>query len=225
LTSTHPAYDAVRDFRAVYRLITSTLAFAVHPSLPVHSLRELVAYAKANPGRLSYGSPGVGTGNHLVGEMFKQQAGLPDVVHIPYRGAGPATNDLVGGQISLVIAVMSSQLLQLNKAGRLRILAVTSERRLSGAPELPTVIESAMPDLRYEGWFGLFAPRATKDVIVDRIAQATSMAMADPALQQTYRSQGMEPDTNSSPDRFQRLIEEELARLAPIIRSTGLKRD
>jgi tripartite-type tricarboxylate transporter receptor subunit TctC len=225
LTSTHPAYDAVRDFRAVYRLITSTLAFAVHPSLPVHSLRELVAYAKANPGRLSYGSPGVGTGNHLVGEMFKQQADLPDVVHIPYRGAGPATNDLVGGQISLVIAVMSSQLLQLNKAGRLRILAVTSERRLSGAPELPTVIESAMPDLRYEGWFGLFAPRATKDVIVDRIAQATSMAMADPALQQTYRSQGMEPDTNSSPDRFQRLIEEELARLAPIIRSTGLKRD
>lgn len=225
LSSVRPAYDAVRDFRAIYRLITSTLAFVVYPSLPINNLKDLIAYAKANPGKLSYGTPGVGTGNHLVGEMLKQQSGVADIVHVPYRGMGPATNDLVGGQILCMIAVVSSQLLQLNQAGKLRILAVTSEMRLSGAPEIPTVIEAGMPDLKYAGWFGLFAPKATPDAVVDRIAAATRSAMADPALQETYRSQGMEPDIDSSPNRFQRLVEEELTRLAPIIKSIGLKRD
>jgi tripartite-type tricarboxylate transporter receptor subunit TctC len=226
LSSAHPAYDTVRDFRAIYRLITSTLAVAVHPSLPVKNLQELVAYAKANPGKLSYGTPGVGTGNHLVGEMFKLQSGIAaDFVHVPYRGMGPATNDLIGGQISSIIAVVSSQLLQLHEAGTLRILAVTSEERLSSAPEIPTVIESGMPDLKYAGWFGLFAPKATPDAIVDRIAAATRTVMADPALQEAYRSQGLEPDIDSSPDKFQQLVEDELGRLAPVIKSIGLKRD
>ncbi len=225
LTSAHPAYDPVRDFRAVYRLITSTLAFSVATSLPVNDLKQLAAYATANPGKLSYGTPGVGTGNHLVGEMFRRRSGGADIVHVPYRGMGPATNDLVGGQIAMVIAVMSSQLLELNQAGKLRILAVTSERRLSGAKDIPTVIEAGMPELTYAGWFGLFAPRATADAIVHRIAQATRTAMADPALQDAYRTQGIEPDINSSPDQFQRLVEEEMTRLVPIIRSIGLKRD
>jgi tripartite-type tricarboxylate transporter receptor subunit TctC len=225
VASARPAYDTVRDFRAIYRQITSTLALAVHPLLPVNDLRELAAYAKANPGKLSYGTPGVGTGNHLLGEMFKQQSGAADIVHIPYRGMGPATNDLVAGQILLLIAVVSGPLLQLNQTGKLRILAVTSEQRLGGAPRVPTVIESGMPDLRYAGWFGLFAPKATPDAIVDRIAGATHIAMADPALQEIYRAQGMEPDTDSSPDKFQRLVEDELVRLAPVIKSIGLKRD
>jgi tripartite-type tricarboxylate transporter receptor subunit TctC len=225
LTSARLAYDGIRDFRAIYRLITSTLAFAVHPSLPVNDLQGLGAYARANPGKLSYGTPGVGTGNHLVGEMFKQRSGSADIVHIPYRGMGPATNDLIGGQILLVIAVVSSQLLQLGQAGKIRILAVTSETRLSGAPEIPTVIESGMADLKYAGWFGLFAPSATPDAIVDRIAEATRTAMTDSKLQEAYRSQGLEPDNHSSPDQFQRLVEDELARLRPIIASTGLKRD
>ncbi|MBB4256361.1 MULTISPECIES: tripartite tricarboxylate transporter substrate binding protein [unclassified Bradyrhizobium] len=226
LSSPQPAYDTVRDFRAIYRLISSTLAFAVHPSLPVKDLQELIAFAKAHPGKLSYGTPGVGTGNHLVGEMFRLQSGLAaDVVHIPYRGMSPATNDLVSGQISAVIAVVSSQILQLHLAGKLRLIAVTSEQRLSGAPEIPTVAESGMPGLKYAGWFGLFAPRATPDTIVERIAAATRTAMADPHLQESYRSQGLEPDIDSGPDKFQRLVEDELVRLAPIVRSTGLKRD
>ena len=111
LTSARPAYDPVRDFHAIYRLITSALVFAVHPSLPAKNLQELAAFAKANPGKLSYGTPGVGTGNHLVGEMFKQQAGAPDIVHLPYRGMGPAINDLIGGQIPLAISVVSAPLL------------------------------------------------------------------------------------------------------------------
>ncbi|MHC2389600.1 tripartite-type tricarboxylate transporter receptor subunit TctC [Bradyrhizobium liaoningense] len=130
LSSAQPAYDTIRDFRAIYRLITSTLAFAVHPSLPVKDLRELAAFAKANPGGLSYGTPGVGTGNHLVGELFRQQSGLAaDLIHVPYRGMAAATNDLVNGEINAVIAVVSSQLLQLHFAGKLRLIAVTSDRR------------------------------------------------------------------------------------------------
>jgi tripartite-type tricarboxylate transporter receptor subunit TctC len=223
--SAHPAYDTVQDFQAVYRLITTTLAFVVHPSLPVSDLRELVAYAKSNPGKLSYGTPGVGTGNHLVGEMLKQQAGAAEIVHIPYRGISLATNDLVAGRIPLMIAVVSGPLQQLNQSGQVRILAVTSETRLKELPRVPTVAESGMTDLTYAGWFGLFAPKATPAEIVDQIAEATRIAMADTALQEAYRDQGMEPDINSSPGKFQGLVQDEVARLTPLIRSIGLSRD
>ncbi|MHC2150584.1 tripartite-type tricarboxylate transporter receptor subunit TctC [Bradyrhizobium diazoefficiens] len=192
--------------------------------MPAANLRELIAYAKANPGKLSYGTPGIATGNHLVGESFKQQAGGLDIVHVPYRGIAQATNDLVSGQISLVIGVMSVQLQQLSRAGKIRLLAVTTERRLSGAPDIPTAVESGMPDLRYEGWFGIFAPKLTDDAIIDRIAQTTRLAMADPALQASYRAQGMEPDSDSSPDKFQRIIDATTASLAPVIRSIGLSK-
>jgi tripartite-type tricarboxylate transporter receptor subunit TctC len=225
LASTRPAYDTVRDFRAIYRLITSALVLAVNPSLPVKNLQELAAFAQANPGKLSYGTPGAGTGNHLVGEIFKQRAGAPDIVHLPYRGMGPAISDLMGGQIPLIVSVVSAPLLDLNRAGKLRILAVTSERRLSGAPDIPTVVESGMPDLRYAGWFGLFAPTATPPSIVERIAEATRTAMSDPVLQDAYRAQGLEPDTDSSPDKFQRLIDDDLIRLAPVINAIMPKRD
>ncbi|MDH2341842.1 tripartite tricarboxylate transporter substrate binding protein [Bradyrhizobium sp. SSUT77] len=221
LTSANPAYS-VGDFRAIYRLINSALVFAIHPAVQAANLRELIVYAKANPGKLSYGTPGIATGNHLVGESFKQQAGALDIVHVPYRGIAQATNDLVSGQISLVIAVMSIQLQQLAQAGKIRLLAVTTERRLSGAPDVPTAVESGMPDIRYEGWFGLFAPKDTDDAIIDRIAQATRLAMSDTVLLASYRAQGMEPDNDSSPDKFQRIVEATSASLAPVIKSIGL---
>jgi tripartite-type tricarboxylate transporter receptor subunit TctC len=222
LTTPNPAYS-IGDFRAIYRLINSALVFAVHPSVPATNLRDLIAFARINPGTLSYGTPGIGTGNHLVGELFKQQAGGLDIVHVPYRGISQATNDLVSGQISLTIAVMSVQLQQLSRAGKIRLLAVTTDKRLSGAPDIPTAIESGMPDLRYEGWFGLFAPKMTEDAIIDRIAQATRAAMADPAFQANYRAQGMEPDSDSSPDKFQRIVDATSTSLAPVIKSIGLR--
>jgi tripartite-type tricarboxylate transporter receptor subunit TctC len=225
LTSARSTYDPLRDFRAIYRLITSTLAFAVHPSLPAKDLQELIGFAKANPGKLSYGTPGVSTGNHLLGEMFKQRAGAADIVHLPYRGMGPAITDLIGGQILLAISVVSAPLLEMHRTGKLRILAVTSEQRLAGATDIPTAGESGLPELSYAGWFGLFAPRATPGAIIDRIAGATRMALSDPALQEAYRAQGLEPDTDSGPDKFQRLVEDELIRLAPVITAIGLKRE
>jgi tripartite-type tricarboxylate transporter receptor subunit TctC len=117
---------------------------------------------------------------------------------------------------------MSVQLQQLAQAGRVRLLAVTTETRLSGAPEIPTAVESGMSGIRYEGWFGLFAPKDTDDAIIDRIAQATRLAMADRALLASYRAQGMEPDNDSSPDKFQRIVEATSASLAPLIKSIGL---
>ena len=131
--------------------------------------------------------------------------------------------DLPRGGVALQPLPVDARLQQLSRAGRIRLLAVTTHRRLSGAPEIPTAIESGMPDLRYEGWFGLFAPRMTADAIVDRIARATHAAMATPALQATYRSQGMEPEIDSSPDKFERVVEATWASLAPVIRSIGLK--
>jgi tripartite-type tricarboxylate transporter receptor subunit TctC len=117
---------------------------------------------------------------------------------------------------------MSVQLQQLSQAGKVRLLAVTTEKRLSGAPDIPTAVESGMPDLRYEGWFGLFAPKRTDDAIIERIAKATRLAMADTALQASYRAQGMEPDADSSPDKFERIVEATTASLAPLIKSIGL---
>lgn len=225
LAAVRPAYDTVRDFRAIYRLITSALAIIVHPSLTAKNLRELAAFARSNPGKLSYGTPGVGTGNHLVGEIFKQRAGAPDVVHLPYRGMGPAIGDLIGGQILMIVSVVSAPLLEMHHGGKLRIVAVTSEQRLAGAPDIPTVAEAGMPELGYAGWFGLLAPKATPRSIVDRIAETTRVAMSDPALPEAYRSQGLEPDIDSSPDKFQRLIEDEIVRLGPIIASIMPKRD
>lgn len=217
-----PAYS-VGDFRAIYRLVSSALVFAIHPSVPAQDLQALIAHAKANPGKLSYGTPGIGTGNHLVGEIFKRQAGGLDIVHIPYRGIAQATNDLVTGQIPLLIAVMSLHLQQLSRAGTIRLLAVGTVTRLPGAPEIPTAVESGMPDLRYEGWFGLFAPILTPESIVDRIALSTRAVMADPALQAAYRSQGLEPDSRSSPDQFQRIVDATSESLAPVIKSIGLR--
>jgi tripartite-type tricarboxylate transporter receptor subunit TctC len=175
LASSHAGYDSARDFRAIYRLVSSGLAFVVNPSLPVKTLQDLITYSKANPGKLSYGSAGAGTTNHLAGEMFKLQANLPDVVHVPYRGAAPATNDLLSGQVPMIVAIMTGQLLQLHQSEKIRILALTTERRMETAPQIPTAVESGMPDLKLESWFSLFAPKATPNSIVDQIAQATTL--------------------------------------------------
>jgi tripartite-type tricarboxylate transporter receptor subunit TctC len=166
-------------------------------------------------------------GSELAISLWERcsQSGTPDIVHVPYRGAGPAVSDLIGGQIVLAIPVVSGQVLQLHQGGKLRILAVTSAKRLVGAPDVPTAIESGMPDLLYEAWFGLFAPKPTPEPIVERIAQATRVAMTDPVLVETYRAGGMEADVDSSSEKFQRLVEADLLRLAPVIKSIGFKID
>lgn len=172
IASAHPLYG-IADFEPIYRLVTIALAVAVHPSLPIANLEELIAYAKEHPGQLFYASAGVGTMNHLAGEMFKVQSGIADLRHVPYRGAGPATNDLVGGHIPIMFAVCTGQLIELHKAGKIRIFAMTSQARLAGAPDIPTAIEFGLPDMKADGWLALLAPKGTPAAAVEHIARAT----------------------------------------------------
>jgi len=224
IAASKPIYSPTRDFEMICRLVTTGLAFAVHPSLPVRNMKELVQYARNNPGKLSYGSPGNGTTNHLAGEMFKLVT-KADIVHVPYRGVGPATTDLLGGQIPLMVAVVTGQLLELHRASKLNVLAVTTPERLKVAPDIPTAIEAGIPEMTAQGFNAVLAPKGTPKTIIERIAQVTRTAMADKDLQQVLIANGFEPDLDSSPEKMRRFLEDEIARWTPVIRAIGLKVD
>ncbi|MBK3660979.1 tripartite tricarboxylate transporter substrate binding protein [Bradyrhizobium diazoefficiens] len=224
IASAHPLYGAA-DFEPIYRLVSTALAIVVHPALPVTNLGELVAYAKEHPGQLSYASAGVGTMNHLAGEMFKLQSGIKDLRHVPYRGAAPATNDLIGGHIPIMFMSCTGQLLELHRAGKIRILAMTSQHRLPGAPDVPTAIQSGLPDLKAESWLALLAPKGTPGAAIEHIADATRDVMADPNFREMLMADGMEPELDSNPQKTAQAIEEAVARWTPVIRAIELKLD
>jgi tripartite-type tricarboxylate transporter receptor subunit TctC len=223
LARTAPSYDPVTSFDAVAIVGYGAQAMAINPSLPVHTLRELVDYAKRNPGKLSYGTPGLGTLNHLTGERFKLLIGAPDIVHVPYRGAGPAIADLIGGQIQMAIPAVNGQLLAFHRAGKIRILAVTSAQRLRGAPDLPTVVEAGMPDLVAQATLWLMVPRGTPRHIIERLSQATKAALTKPDLQQIYVASGIEPSTDTSPEFATQWLKSEIMRWKPIVKQIGYK--
>ena len=145
----------------------------VHESVPARTLKELIAYAKANPGKLSYGSAGAGTLTNLAGELFKQLIGVPDIVHIPYKGSAPGVADLASGHIPMMTPNLGGPLLDFHRTGRVRILAVNADTRLKGAPDIPTAIEAGLPGMVAGNLNGLFAPAGVPKAIVDRIAEAT----------------------------------------------------
>jgi tripartite-type tricarboxylate transporter receptor subunit TctC len=217
-------YDPIKDFEPVAILVVTGLALVVNPSVPAQTLGELVAYAKANPSKLFYGSAGVGTVNHLAGELFKSLTGT-DLVHVPYKGAGPAVTDTISGQIPMVVANITGQLIGLHRAGKLRIIAVTSPKRLAAAPDIPTAVEAGVPGMLSQNFIGLFAPAKTPKPIVEQIAQATRAAMADKDYQKMLLASGFEADLDSTPDKTRRFLDDEIGRWTPVIRSTGLKLD
>ncbi|MEA2937972.1 MAG: hypothetical protein QOC56_1476 [Alphaproteobacteria bacterium] len=225
IASARTPYDPLRDFDPIALVVVTGLAIVVHPSVPVGNLKELISYAKANPGKLSFGSAGVGSFNHLTGELFKTLTGTPDIVHIPYRGAGPAMTDLISGQIPMATPNVTGQVLELHKAGKLRLLAVTTPARLVGAPEIPTAVESGLPGMISQNFVGLFAPAKTPKEIIGQIAEATRKAMTDRELQQLFVASGFEPVLDSTPDKTRRFLEEDIARWSPVIEAIGLKLD
>jgi tripartite-type tricarboxylate transporter receptor subunit TctC len=160
-------YDPVRDFIPVTQVASTPNVLVVNPSVPAANVREFIAYAKANPGKLNFGSGSTGSAGHLAGELFKTQAGV-EMTHVPYKGAAPAMNDLVGGQIQLMFDNLASSLGQV-KAGRVRALAVTTARRTSLAPDLPTIAESGLPGFDINTWFGIFVPANTPREVVERL--------------------------------------------------------
>jgi len=174
-------YDPVASFEPIAILCDSPASIVVHPSVPVSNLGELVAYTKQNKDRMNYGSAGAGTISNLAGELFKRLADVPEIVHIPYKGGGPALVDAISGQVPISTPMMSEQLWEFHKQGKLKVLAVASERRLSSMPDIPTGGEQGYPDLVARPFFGLFAPATTPKPIIAKVEQATQVAMQDPA--------------------------------------------
>src|SRR5688572_3385061 len=198
---TSPSYDPVKDFAPVAIITIVPTAITVHPSLPARSVKQLIALAKAAPGKLSYGSAGAGTITNLTGELFKAQGGGLDIVHVPYKGAGPGLQDLVAGHIPIYTPILSTAPLSYHRAGRLRMPAVCSEARVQAAPEIPTAIESGMPRMVVQAFNAVLAPAGTPRAIVEQVHQATLKIMGDAELQKDIQADGAEPVTDSSPEK------------------------
>jgi len=216
-------FDLANDFEPLALLASNPMMIVSKNAVPAKNLKELIAYVKANPGKLSYGSAGAGTMTQLAGELFKQMIGAPEITHVPYRGAGPSITDLVAGQIPMATINLTGQTVELHRTGKIRILAVTAPERLKGVPEIPTAIEEGMPGMVAQLFMGLFLPARTPRAIVDQVYEATQKTMSDPAMQNALLDQGLEPITNSSPDKVRAFIEEEVARWTPVVQAAGLK--
>lgn len=224
IASAKSLYNPVKDFEPIAVIGYNPTLIEVHPSQPIHSLKELVDFAKANPGKLSYGTSGVGSPNHLVGELFKSLTGT-EIAHVPYRGSGPALTDLISGHIPMVVQSVTGQIIELHNTGKLRILVTTSDRPLSAAPSIPTVHQAGFPGLASQNFIGLFAPKGTPRATVERVAQATRSAMADRDLQHLFISSGFEPDLESTPEKARYVLDQEIAKWAPVIKGIGLTLD
>ena len=214
------AYDFVKDFAAVAPLASSPSVLVAHPSLPVKSVKDVIALAKSRPGALTYASSGSGSTAHLAAELFKMSAGI-DLVHIPYKGAGPALTDLIGGHVQLMFGFTAGAL-PFIQSGRLRPLAVTSERRLIDMPDLPTMREAGIKGYEVSVWYGVMAPAATPRDIVMRLNLETSKAAAD--LSDRFAELGAYP-LRSTPEQFTAFIREEIAKWAEVVKRSKARVD
>jgi tripartite-type tricarboxylate transporter receptor subunit TctC len=211
-------YDAVKDFVPITLLAITPNVLVVNPSLPVHSVKELIAYAKANPGKLSFGSGSNGSAGHLAGELFKADTGV-DMVHIPYKGAAPAMKGLLAGETQLMFDNLANAMTQV-KAGRLRALAVTTAERSKLAPDLPTMAEAGVPGFDISTWYGLLAPANTAPTVVAKWNRSVNRILDDPEMRERLARQGAEaaPDT---PEQFAAFIKAEMVKYARIVKVSG----
>jgi tripartite-type tricarboxylate transporter receptor subunit TctC len=217
----HAPYDPLKDLATIAIISASATSIAVNPALPARSLQELITYAKANPGKLSYGSAGVGSMSQMTGELFKQLAGGLDIVHVPYKGAGPSITDVISGHIPIATPNATGQVLDLHKSGKLRVLAVNAPVRLKAAPEIPTAVEQGLPDMTVQFFCGLFAPAGTPRPIIDRINQATQTLLRDEDFRTKLMALGYEPVLDKGPGEAEKFIRAEQTRWTPIVRASG----
>ena len=215
-------YDPVRDFAPITTLSQYPNVLLVHPALPVNDVKGLIAYAKSRPGELNYASGGPGTGTHLGAELFKTSAGI-DMVHVPYKGGGPALNALMAGQVQVYFAALPSTTTLL-KAGKLKPLAVTSPKRASAAPELPTIAESGLPGFEQITWNGMLAPARTPRPIVERIQREAHAVISLPTSRERFAVQGADIG-GLDPDAFAALIRREVAQWGRVIKQAKIKAD
>ena len=216
------SYDALRDLAPVARLATIENVLLVHPSVPAKTLRQFVTLARANPGKLNYGSGGPGTTNHLANELLKNLEKI-NMVHVPYKGATLATVALIGGEVDEVIVSVASALPMI-QTGKVRPLAVLSERRVATLPDVPTAKESGVDDFLMSIWYGMFAPAGTPREIISRLNREIMKALESPAMRERMAAAGIDP-WPGTPEQMAGLLRSETARFAKIIESAGLKKN
>jgi len=213
------SYDPLNDITPISLVGTGPSLVATHPSLPSRTIRELIDYAKANPGKLNYGSGGVGSHTHLIIELFKLMANV-DLTHVPYKGSGPAVTDLIGGQIQLTFGAMLSMLPHV-KSGKLRGIAVTGAKRSAAIPELPTIAESGVPGYEAMTWYGVVGPRGLPNNVVDRLHDEVKRIAELPDIKQRLAQEGFEA-LYTTPQAFGRRIKDEIAKWAIVVKAARI---
>ena len=214
-------YDPFKDFAFISQLTAGQFLLASHPSVPVKTVKQLIALANARPDQLNYGSSGAGGINHLAGELFQSMAGIR-WVHVPFKGAGPSTIGLIGGHIDFVFA-STTGLVGVAKAGKVRPIAVTGPKRFTELPEVPTIAESGVPGYYVTGWYGFYAPIGTSAGIVRRLHAEARRALNSPDVAEKLEKTGNVPVV-SSPEEFAAFVRAEIGKWAKVIRDSGLKK-
>jgi tripartite-type tricarboxylate transporter receptor subunit TctC len=213
-------FDPMKDFTYVSLMSVAPLIMVAHPSLPANNIKELIAYAKANPGKLNFGSSGVGAAAHLTTEMFMSRVGI-SMVHVPYKGTSPALQDAIGGQINLMFDVVGPLIPQV-RAGKLKAIVVTAKDRMPAAPEVPTMAESGVPDFVSGTWAGALAPAGVPKDIVDRLSSEIAKVLRDPAIREAFARDGYEA-VGGTPEEYLAFYRAEVALWAKVIKDSGTK--
>ena len=211
-------FDPVKDFAPISRVATVPNLLVAHPSQPYKTVKELIAYAKANPGKVTYGSPGSGASPHVSGELFKSMTGT-DLLHVPYKGSAPAMTDLLGGQIAIMFDNMPSAI-QHVRSGKLRPIAVTTAKRSPELPDIPTIAEAGVPGYEAMSWFGLFAPAATPKPVLDRLNAALVKVLNQPDVKKKIAEQGGDV-VAETPEQFAAFIKAETAKWGKVVKDSG----
>lgn len=214
-------YDTLKDFAPISLVASGTLMLVTNPAVPATDMRSLLAYARANPGKLTYASGGAGASQHLAGELLKTMAHV-DIVHVPYKGVVQGVTDVVAGQVNMTfdLATVEPHI----RAGKLRPIAVANARRSSAFPEVPTIAESGVPGYEVSAWYGLFAPAGTSPAIVQRLQAEVVSALKDPALLQRLSALGAEP-AGSTPEELSRFVRSEYEKWGKVVRQAGIRLD
>lgn len=215
-------YDAIRDFVPIIYVAATPYVLSVHPSMPVKTLKELIAFAKSKPGEINYASAGNGSTHHFSGELLKALAGI-NIVHVPYKGSTPALGALVAGEVSMMFSNVADTK-PLFQGGRIRSIAVTADKRSPAMPEVPTMAEAGLKDFDVTSWFGLLAPAGTPAAIITRVNAETVKVLLRADVKATLSAQGLEV-ISSTPEQFGNHIKTEIARMTKIAQSAGIKAD
>jgi len=215
-------FDPVKDFAPLSRVATVPNLLVAHPSQPFKTVKEMIAYAKAHPGKVTYGSPGAGSSPHVSGELFRSMTGT-DLLHVPYKGSAPAMTDLLGGQISVMFDNMPSAI-QHVRSGKLRPIAVTTAKRSPELPDVPTIAEAGVPGYEATSWFGMFAPAATPKPVLDKLHAALVKVLGQPEVKKKIAEQGGDV-VAETPEQFAAFIKAETAKWGKVVRESGATAD